>query len=117
MYGRLRAGHLAVGVGAAALAVTLTATTVNAAPAHPTTAAERYSWGDPLPEWSDEFDYGSEADPAVPDRDKWRLDGGPPCSSEVESLGEADPASAGPATATTAAAARSTPGSSATYYA
>jgi hypothetical protein len=78
MYRRLRARHLAVGCGAAALAVTLTATTVNAVPAGPTTAAEAYGWGDPLPEWSDEFGYGSEADPAVPDRDKWRLAGGGP---------------------------------------
>ncbi|MGP4084923.1 glycoside hydrolase family 16 protein [Streptomyces sp. KR55] len=78
MYGRLRARHLAVGLGAAALAATLTATAVSAAPAAPTTAAERYGWGAPLPEWSDEFDYGSEADPAIPDRDKWRLAGGGP---------------------------------------
>ncbi|WP_043454079.1 hypothetical protein [Streptomyces fulvoviolaceus] len=91
MYGR----HLALGVAAA-----LAAATVNAAPApdRPATAAERYGWGDPLPEWSDEFDYGSEAAPAVPDRDKWRA---------------AVPARAGPATAATAAAATSTPGSSA----
>ncbi|HEX2132781.1 MAG TPA: glycoside hydrolase family 16 protein [Actinophytocola sp.] len=40
------------------------------------TAAARYDWGDPLPEWSDEFDYGSEAEPAVPDQDKWSLAGG-----------------------------------------
>ncbi|OAH15434.1 glycoside hydrolase family 16 protein [Streptomyces jeddahensis] len=78
MHGRLRARHLAVGFGAGALAVTLTASTATAAPDPPTTAAERYGWGDPLPEWSDEFDYGSEADPALPDRDKWRLAGGGP---------------------------------------
>ncbi|WP_093802984.1 glycoside hydrolase family 16 protein [Streptomyces sp. Wb2n-11] len=78
MYGRLRVRHLAVGFGVAALAVTLTAATVNAAPADPTVAAGRYGWGDPLPEWSDESTYGSEADPAVPDRDKWRLAGGGP---------------------------------------
>ncbi|MGW2329869.1 hypothetical protein ACWC5C_29495 [Streptomyces sp. NPDC001700] len=78
MYGRHRARHLAVGCGAAALTVTLMAATVNATPAPPATAAERYGWGDPLSEWSDEFDYGSEAAPAVPDRDKWRLAGGGP---------------------------------------
>jgi hypothetical protein len=70
MYGRHR--HLAVGLGAAILALTPTA------PAPATTAAERHGWGDPLPAWSDEFGYGSEADPAVPDRDRWRLAGGGP---------------------------------------
>ncbi|MEJ8670310.1 glycoside hydrolase family 16 protein [Streptomyces sp. MS1.AVA.1] len=34
--------------------------------------------GEPLPQGSDEFDYGSEAEPAVPDRDRWRLAGGGP---------------------------------------
>ncbi|GGS60514.1 glycoside hydrolase family 16 protein [Streptomyces violaceus] len=70
MYGRHR--HLAVGLGAAVLALTLTA------PAPARTAAERYGWGDPLPAWSDEFGYGSEAAPALPDRAKWRLAGGGP---------------------------------------
>jgi hypothetical protein len=48
------------------------------AAAEPGTAAERYGWGDPIPEGSDEFDYGSEDAPAVPDRDKWSLAGGGP---------------------------------------
>ncbi|MEU6909056.1 hypothetical protein ACWDZW_05015 [Streptomyces coeruleorubidus] len=72
---RHRTRHLAVGLGAAALTMTLTATT---APHSATTAAERYGWGDRLPAWSDEFGYGSEAGPAVPDRAKWRLAGGGP---------------------------------------
>ncbi|MEU0189470.1 hypothetical protein ABZ250_06365 [Streptomyces afghaniensis] len=75
MHGRHRTRHLATGLGAEALTMTLAATT---APHSPTTAAERYGWGDPLPAWSDEFRYGSEADPAVPDRAKWRLAGGGP---------------------------------------
>lgn len=83
---RLRARHFAVGLCAAALGLTLGAATVNAAPGRVTTtaagpavtAAERYGWGEPLPQGSDEFDYGSEAEPAVPDRDRWRLAGGGP---------------------------------------
>ncbi|CAM5406313.1 hypothetical protein [Streptomyces coeruleorubidus] len=75
MHGRHRTRHLAVGLGAAALTMTLTAT---AAPRSATTAAERYGWGEPLPAWSDEFGYGSETGPAVPDRAKWRLAGGGP---------------------------------------
>lgn len=39
-------------------------------------AAERYDWGKPLAAPSDEFDYGSEDQPAVPDQDKWSLAGG-----------------------------------------
>jgi hypothetical protein len=39
------------------------------------TAAGRYGWGDPIPEGSDEFDYGSEAYPAAPDRARWDLAG------------------------------------------
>ncbi|MEU4621893.1 glycoside hydrolase family 16 protein [Actinoplanes sp. NPDC023801] len=38
------------------------------------TAASRFGWGTPLPA-SDEFDYGSAAAPAVPDRTKWELAG------------------------------------------
>jgi hypothetical protein len=40
------------------------------------TAAGRRGWGAPLPEWSDEFNYGSESSPAVPDQAKWNLAGG-----------------------------------------
>ncbi|AXB42875.1 glycoside hydrolase family 16 protein [Amycolatopsis albispora] len=40
------------------------------------TAAERYGWGTPIPEGSDEFDYGSADAPAVPDQAKWSLAGG-----------------------------------------
>ncbi|GHH72535.1 hypothetical protein GCM10018793_09740 [Streptomyces sulfonofaciens] len=40
------------------------------------TAAERYGWGAPLSQWSDEFDYGSSSSPAVPDQAKWDLAGG-----------------------------------------
>ncbi|MGW6735717.1 hypothetical protein [Streptomyces sp. NPDC055013] len=58
MHRRLRARHLAVVLGAAALGLTLTAATVNAAPVPPApTVAERYGWGDPPPQGSDEFDY------------------------------------------------------------
>jgi hypothetical protein len=39
------------------------------------TAAARHNWGTPLPA-SDEFDYGSPASPAVPDRTKWSIAGG-----------------------------------------
>lgn len=42
------------------------------------TAAGLHGWGRPLSRWSDEFDYGFEADPAVPDRSEWRLAGGGP---------------------------------------
>ncbi|SCK39172.1 licheninase [Streptomyces sp. WMMB 714] len=78
MYGRTRVRRLAVGLGAVALTVALGAAAAQPAPPRPATAAERYGWGDPLPEWSDEFEYGSEADPAVPDRGRWRLAGGGP---------------------------------------
>ncbi|ADD42997.1 glycoside hydrolase family 16 protein [Stackebrandtia nassauensis] len=40
------------------------------------TAAEALDWGDPIPEHSDEFDYGSPDSPAVPDQSKWSLAGG-----------------------------------------
>jgi hypothetical protein len=40
-----------------------------------TTAAERHGWGDEIPEGSDEFNYGSEQEPAVPDEAKWDLVG------------------------------------------
>jgi hypothetical protein len=42
----------------------------------PGSAAGRYDWGAPLAQWSDEFDYGSESSPAVPDQAKWALAGG-----------------------------------------
>jgi hypothetical protein len=45
-------------------------------PADGDTAAERFDWGAPLPGSSDEFTYGSEAAPAVPDQAKWKLAGG-----------------------------------------
>ncbi|WP_165906215.1 glycoside hydrolase family 16 protein [Streptomyces sp. Z26] len=91
MYGRGYGTPLRATLAAAlAVASALTLATAPAAPARPTgtgtattaatttTAAERYGWGDPLPRWSDEFDYGSEEEPAVPDRDKWDLAGGGP---------------------------------------
>lgn len=40
------------------------------------TAAARNGWGAPLPQWSDEFDYGSTQKPAVPKQDRWKLAGG-----------------------------------------
>jgi hypothetical protein len=40
------------------------------------TAAERFGWGTPLSGPSDEFNYGSETAPAVPDQSKWGLAGG-----------------------------------------
>ncbi|MEV5572325.1 glycoside hydrolase family 16 protein [Spirillospora sp. NPDC052269] len=40
-----------------------------------TTAAARYGWGSPIPAGSDEFDYGSEAQPAAPDPAKWEAAG------------------------------------------
>lgn len=65
--------RLLVGLGAVAVVTSLVA----AAPAPiADTAATVHGWGDPLPEWSDEFDYGSEASPAVPDQGKWSLAGG-----------------------------------------
>ncbi len=68
---------LLVGLGAAALVTGLTSAIGSAAPAaNPDTAAAVHGWGDPLPEWSDEFDYGSEESPAVPDVAKWSLAGG-----------------------------------------
>ncbi|GAA2500668.1 glycoside hydrolase family 16 protein [Streptomyces gobitricini] len=82
MYGRARARPLAVGFGAAAPVVTSRRpprrTPLRRGRRRPPTAAERYGWGAPPPEWPDGFGYGSEADPAVPDRDKWRLAGGGP---------------------------------------
>jgi hypothetical protein len=53
-----------------------TTTTTAVPPGDSDTAAERHGWGNPLPEWSDEFDYGSEPSPAVPDQTKWHLAGG-----------------------------------------
>jgi hypothetical protein len=41
-----------------------------------TSAAEALDWGPPLADRSDEFDYGSETEPAVPDQAKWSLAGG-----------------------------------------
>lgn len=41
------------------------------------TAAARHGWGDPLPQGSDEFNYGSESSPAMPDQTKWLLTGDP----------------------------------------
>jgi hypothetical protein len=68
---------LLVGLGAAALVTGLTSAIGSATPtANPDTAAAVHGWGDPLPEWSDEFDYGSEESPAVPDVAKWSLAGG-----------------------------------------
>ncbi|MCL3994352.1 glycoside hydrolase family 16 protein [Streptomyces lavenduligriseus] len=48
---------------------------VRAATASVATAAERYGWGTPLPQASDEFDYGSPAAPAKPDPVKWEQAG------------------------------------------
>jgi hypothetical protein len=39
------------------------------------TAAGRHGWGQPIPEGSDEFDYGSEERPTAPDRTKWERAG------------------------------------------
>jgi hypothetical protein len=80
----LRRWRAVVAVGAAAVLVGTGVTLASAAEPTGTaadtraadTAAERYDWGDPLPEWSDEFNYGSEDAPAVPDQDKWSLAGG-----------------------------------------
>ncbi|MBM7784067.1 glycoside hydrolase family 16 protein [Tenggerimyces flavus] len=58
---------------ASLLIVSLLAPAANAAPGD--TAAERFGWGDPLA-GSDEFNYGSESAPAVPDQSKWSLAGG-----------------------------------------
>ncbi|WP_070017973.1 glycoside hydrolase family 16 protein [Streptomyces nanshensis] len=41
------------------------------------TAAERFGWGKPVPEGTDEFDYGSADKPEPPDTAKWELPGGP----------------------------------------
>ncbi|MCP3802644.1 glycoside hydrolase family 16 protein [Allokutzneria sp. A3M-2-11 16] len=60
--------------GAAVLLVTTTVAAA-AAPAVDT-AAGRYGWGNPLPQGSDEFNYGSAQSPAVPDAAKWSLAGG-----------------------------------------
>ncbi|WP_335970491.1 glycoside hydrolase family 16 protein [Streptomyces sp. CA2R106] len=38
-------------------------------------AAERYGWGTPLPDGTDEFDYGSPSQPAPPDPAKWETAG------------------------------------------
>jgi len=72
---------LLIGLGAASLVTGLTTAIGSAAPAETPpasqdTAAAVQRWGDPLPEWSDEFDYGSEERPAVPDEAKWSLAGG-----------------------------------------
>lgn len=70
--------ELALGACALTL-ISLTSPTAAAqsAPAAPSpgSAAERYGWGGPLPEWSDEFDYGSADAPAAPDPAKWHLPG------------------------------------------
>lgn len=57
------------------LLLSTTAITTGTATAASDSAAARFDWGDPLPA-SDEFDYGSETAPAVPDQDKWDLAGG-----------------------------------------
>jgi hypothetical protein len=62
-----------VSAGAAAL---LLSTTVAAVAPGDDSAAERYGWGNPLPQWPDEFDYGSPDSPGVPDESKWYLAGG-----------------------------------------
>lgn len=47
-----------------------------AAIAQPGTSAQRYGWGAPIEAGTDEFNYGSEEAPAVPDQEKWNLAGG-----------------------------------------
>lgn len=69
-----------VALGALSLVAAVTTGLVSTAMADepaptPGTAAERYDWGEPIPEASDEFNYGSEAEPAVPDEAKWDLVG------------------------------------------
>jgi glycosyl hydrolase family 16 len=39
------------------------------------TAADAFGWGTPVPEASDEFNYGSDAEPAPPDEAIWNLPG------------------------------------------
>ncbi|MBK1789075.1 glycoside hydrolase family 16 protein [Prauserella cavernicola] len=46
------------------------------APRQADSAAERYGWGAPIEEGTDEFNYGSPEEPAVPDQAKWNLAGG-----------------------------------------
>jgi len=65
-----------VTLGAAVVLVSGAVIALPASAAEPDTAAERYGWGEPVAAGSDEFDYGSEAEPAVPDREKWSIAGG-----------------------------------------
>lgn len=53
------------------------------------TAAALYGWGDPIPEGSDEFNYGSEERPAAPDDEKWDMvDRGEDCWPGREGHGQ-----------------------------
>lgn len=72
----LAAGAVAAFAASVAISTVAFGSTSESAADAPQTAAERHEWGDPIPEASDEFEYGSEADPAVPDEDKWELAGG-----------------------------------------
>lgn len=67
----IKAVDAAGNVSAASNAVTVT---TNPTPTG-TTAAELFNWGAPMPA-SDEFNYGSPTQPAVPDQTKWSLAGG-----------------------------------------
>ncbi|WP_020674152.1 chondroitinase-B domain-containing protein [Amycolatopsis nigrescens] len=71
---------VAATVGSALVAVPSLATEAQTTPpqgaAQPYSAAERFDWGEPLPGPSDEFNYGSPDEPAVPDQSKWSLAGG-----------------------------------------
>lgn len=60
----------------AALSVAGALIALPASAAEPDSAAARYGWGEPIAAGSDEFDYGSEDAPAVPDQEKWSLAGG-----------------------------------------
>lgn len=53
------------------------ASTAAARPAAGDSAAERFDWGKPVPEGTDEFEYGSADAPKPPDAAKWSLPGGP----------------------------------------
>lgn len=66
------------GFAIATAAAVLWTSVAGAAPGHAApsdSAAERHGWGTPIAAGSDEFNYGSASEPAVPDRNKWWIAG------------------------------------------
>lgn len=65
-----------VSVSASAMADTTSPNASSSTSDDDGTAAGKYDWGKPIPEGSDEFDYGTKDKPVPANEDKWSLAGG-----------------------------------------